>query len=335
MMNNNIVLLGILVILINFSFYLKMGSVNKSLLFSGIAVVSAAVLVLLFNNRNREKFQDSTTKEPLTDETIKNAISNYFSIQALKKKSAISKHGEMKDWDVSQVTDMSSLFQDSRRDGRFNEDISGWDTGNVTDMSNMFFGQPNFNRDLTNWDTSKVTDMSGMFFFAKSFNGNISGWNTGNVTNMSSMFEEASVFNQDIGSWNTGNVTTMRTMFKKAKKFNQDISGWNTGKVIDMFQMFMGGFGPMQDTDFNQDISGWNVDNLRIMTEMFVNSAWGAANGLNDNVQIWKAVYKNNNYNENNYAAFRIPDSELQDVGNEKNSNNELKYKTCYILFYK
>ena len=199
MMNNYILLLGILVILINFSFYLKMGSVNKSLIFSGIAIISAAVLVLLFSNINREKFQDSTTKEKLTNETIKDAVNGYLGD---KKEEIKNKYGEMKDWDVSQVTDMSSLFQGlGTKD--FNEDISEWDTSSVKDMSNLFFGQPNFNRDLTNWDTSKVTNMSGMFKWAKSFNGDISGWNTENVTNMYRMFYKAEAFNGNISKWNT------------------------------------------------------------------------------------------------------------------------------------
>ena len=47
----------------------------------------------------------------------------------------IKTYGEPKNWDVSNITDMSHLFFDNRN---FNEDISGWDVSNVTNMSNMF-----------------------------------------------------------------------------------------------------------------------------------------------------------------------------------------------------
>jgi len=48
---------------------------------------------------------------------------------------AEEKHGTIADWDVSGITDMSSLFSPL---GNFNADISSWDTTNVTDMSYMF-----------------------------------------------------------------------------------------------------------------------------------------------------------------------------------------------------
>ena len=48
---------------------------------------------------------------------------------------ALEKYGPISDWDVSQVTDMYSLFRDFKK---FNDDISKWDTSGVTDMALMF-----------------------------------------------------------------------------------------------------------------------------------------------------------------------------------------------------
>jgi surface protein len=68
---------------------------------------------------------------------------------------------EMPDWDVSLVTDMSSLFFDKVS---FNADISRWDTSSVTTMHRMFRGARAFNQDIGAWDTSSVTTMHEMFY---------------------------------------------------------------------------------------------------------------------------------------------------------------------------
>ena len=44
-------------------------------------------------------------------------------------------YGVMNTWDVSLITDMSSLF-DSKQN--FNEDISNWNVSSVTNMYGMF-----------------------------------------------------------------------------------------------------------------------------------------------------------------------------------------------------
>jgi surface protein len=54
-------------------------------------------------------------------------------------------------WDVSQVTDMSSLFTNRYS---FNEYIESWDVSNVTNMNRMFFLMP---------QTSTKTSDLGMY----------------------------------------------------------------------------------------------------------------------------------------------------------------------------
>ena len=48
----------------------------------------------------------------------------------------IEKYGEINDWNVSAITDMSYLFENKKE---FNENISDWDVSNVTNMECMFY----------------------------------------------------------------------------------------------------------------------------------------------------------------------------------------------------
>ena len=92
---------------------------------------------------------------------------------------------DLNDIDVSQIIDMSNLFN-GKTD--FNGDISNWDVSNVTNMSSMFSNCRNFNQDISDWDVSNVTDMSYMFRLCESFNKDISGWNVSNVKNYIDIF---------------------------------------------------------------------------------------------------------------------------------------------------
>lgn len=129
--------------------------------------------------------------EPLTDDTMKQAALDWCYGQG-EKDAVIAKYGEMKDWDTSQVTNMSYFFNGEGPDGGGNETfkvfsllVENWDTSKVTDMSWMLGHAENFNGDLSKWDTSKVTNMASMFYHAYVFNNDISSFDTSSVINMS------------------------------------------------------------------------------------------------------------------------------------------------------
>merc|ERR1711903_159723 len=62
-----------------------------------------------------------------------------------KVKEACAQGADISGWDVSEVTDMRSLFSTAHN---FNQDLSGWDVSAVTDMACMFADAHNFSQDL-------------------------------------------------------------------------------------------------------------------------------------------------------------------------------------------
>jgi surface protein len=103
----------------------------------------------------------------LTQDNVHEAVDLYDSNET----AAIEKYGEIKIWDVSNITDMSSLFLTKRS---FNANISAWNVSKVTRMDGMFNQASAFNQDISAWDVSKVTRMDDMFNRASAFNQDIS-----------------------------------------------------------------------------------------------------------------------------------------------------------------
>jgi surface protein len=208
---------------------------------------------------------------PITQENIKTAAAQWVSNPTI----AEDIYGHIKDWNVSNVTNMSELFQDA---DSFNEDISNWDVSNVTDISRMFRGAFSFNQDISRWDVSKVKNMGGMFQWS-SFNQDISNWDVSSVSNMMAMFRANFDFNQDISNWNVSNVTNMHSMFNLAHSFNQNIGNWDVSKVRRMGLMFA------EAHSFNQDIGNWNVSSATDMSGMF--SGFSEATNFNQDISSW------------------------------------------------
>lgn len=182
-------------------------------------------------------------------------------------------NGQIGNWNVSNVTNMQSMFRGVLGGPRntFNSYIGDWNTSSVTDMSFMF-DWCNFNQDIstkvvtvggstyTAWDMSNVLTISIMFRGNLVFNQPIENWNTSNIQGMFGVFNSANSFNRPIEIWDTSSVTSMGQMFQANPLFNRPIGVWNTSSVTDMREMFNGNGG------FNQNIGAWNVSNVTNFT---------------------------------------------------------------------
>ena len=69
--------------------------------------------------------------------------------------------------------------------------INTWDVTQITDMTNLFEGKTDFNSDISNWQTTQVTNMSSMFKNCSKFNRDISDWDVANVVNFQDMFKNS------------------------------------------------------------------------------------------------------------------------------------------------
>ena len=94
------------------------------------------------------------SQTPITNANFQEAIATCLTTNPIDGMCDISEYGAMPNWDVSNITDMSSAFSDRIE---FNGNISDWDVSNVIDMSFMFTAGPlsggmSFNQDIGDWD---------------------------------------------------------------------------------------------------------------------------------------------------------------------------------------
>ena len=214
----------------------------------------------------------------------------------------VSYIGNGKNFDVSNVTDMSYLFKDSSLNIRLfysnaqfgnSGDLKDWDVSKVTNMEGMFEGCTGIEnlKGLSDWNVSKVTDMKNMFegcTYLDNISG-LSGWakKVGSVTDMSGMFEGCTfiVKLDGLANWNVGSVTNMSNMFKgKGTKilgsekdefvYGSDnltdisaLSSWakNVGSVTNMSGMFEG----RTSLKSIAALKDWNVSKVANMSRMF------------------------------------------------------------------
>ncbi|MHA2100927.1 MAG: BspA family leucine-rich repeat surface protein [Candidatus Kariarchaeaceae archaeon] len=214
---------------------------------------------------NSDSYFYGSSNLQLTATDALNLTDTITLFQAFRDCTNLGNSGNMNNWDLSSVTNMSGMFWFARS---FNQPIGNWDVSRVIDMENIFHGEWNnpssFNQPIGDWDVSSVTTMRDMFNWASSFNQPIGDWDVSSVTTMRFMFNGAGSFNQPIGNWDVSSVTTMSDMFYYASSFNQPIGDWDVSSVTQMSAMFW------LASSFNQPIGDWDVSSVTNMDNMFL-----------------------------------------------------------------
>ena len=118
-------------------------------------------------------------------------------------------------YDVSNVTDMSTMFYECSR--LTSLDLSGWNTSKAIYMNNMFQKCSGLTSlDLSGWNTSKVTDIRAMFYECSRLTSlDLSGWNTSKVTDISGMFYNCSALTSiDLSGFSLISCTNATGIFR-------------------------------------------------------------------------------------------------------------------------
>ena len=111
---------------------------NMGSMFEGVEMTQEHKCATL-KNFSKNPSWTSDWKCLITQDNIREAVDGWSSDSV----STQSIYGHISNWDVSNVTDMSSLFEGQ---ASFNSDLSEWNVSNVTDMKQMFEGCEKFNK---------------------------------------------------------------------------------------------------------------------------------------------------------------------------------------------
>ena len=203
-----------------------------------------------------------------------------------------------KNFDVSNVTDMSYLFKDSSLSVDFfyvnfydPTSLIGWDVSNVKNMESMFEGCARLQnpKGMRDWNVSNVKNMKNMFEGCTGLENlsGLEGWDVSNVGSMSGMFasvirnqnqhdaldingyagEMAIASVEPLSKWNVGNVMNMNRMFEGCTSITDftDLEDWDTKNVEEMSGMFE----YCKSMSSLKFLEKWNVSNVKDMMVMF------------------------------------------------------------------
>ena len=177
------------------------------------------------NNYIFEKLKinkDTKVKEynyhPKDKEELSNIIINRIRKAHEKDKDIMD--FDLNDIDTSEITDMSKLFRDMRKEVSFNNvDVSKWNVSKVESFNNCFTSISNFNCNLSEWDVSSCEDFESMFEGCYKFESDLKDWDFGNAKKVRFMFCYCYKFDTDVSDWDLSGVDSITRLFDCCKSF--------------------------------------------------------------------------------------------------------------------
>ncbi len=199
------------------------------------------------------------TEAPCTYINDKPVVSMSFMFSRSKAKSL-----DVSNFDTSNVTDMSNMFQESAATEI--KGLENFNTSKISSMDYMFYESQASSLDLSSFDTSNVTTMNCMFWRTKATEiKGLENFDTSKVTEMNNMFAQSEFKEIDISNFDTSNVTDMQFMFTGMKVISLDLSSFDTSKVTNMFGMFSG----MENLETIYVSTKFDVSNVTESSNMF------------------------------------------------------------------
>lgn len=149
---------------------------------------------------------------------------------------------DLNDIDTSKITDMSRLFSFSG----FCGNISNWDVSNVTDMTSMFTKTYDIKElDLSGWDFSNVTNITTMFANSSIEHLHLNNTLGDKLNTVNGAFMGCSDMAELTGIENLittrNDVENLTQLFYGCRNIEQlDLSGWNTKNITIFDRVFFG-----------------------------------------------------------------------------------------------
>lgn len=210
----------------------------------------------------------------ISNASLKRFMNYYFERETRRRRTLIEYYGEIEDWDVQGVTDLSRGIDQAEgviphpHFFTFNKNLNKWDVGAVTNMTGMFKDCARFNQPLNDWDVSQVTLFSRMFSGCERFNQPLDKWDVRKGRSFTRMFGKCNRFNKPLHTWKIGEKHTgfdihMGAMFAGCVKFNRPLNNWDTSKVFSIDGMFN------NCQEFDQPLDKWDVSKCKSLGEVF------------------------------------------------------------------
>jgi len=107
---------------------------------------------------------------------------------------------DLSKFDTSRMRDLSWLLYHYDI-GRTPRNLNTWDVSNVTDMATMFYSVEYWCYDISDWDVSHVVSMSGMFRGTYNLDIDLSNWNLKSLENVLIMFSGTKITMSHLEKW--------------------------------------------------------------------------------------------------------------------------------------